>query len=323
MKPFADVELAQGATLSLGDGVRDFQEMMDLKVGKTQSRIRVVVKPDDVKKGRQQALDYGAVFKARNIDYAALGMGDDESDNRLYLELDISALSNKLKKDDWINVVHAETAPDFDCLHYTQTGTGNEDKVKITVAFVKDGKVVTNIDMANNDEFKDYRPLDGGTKSILVPIVKDFDGTESGETKVLTAPLTASASVVSQDAEVTFTLGKWTYDGKDVDVDLGEPVVAGGTVKTNTLAADGKLVVTAGKANGTLSVTIPATTKTEPKVTGKAAASVSINNGGSGGGGGGGGSPEPGKNSGGGGCDAGFGTLGLALAAAFLLKRKA
>ena len=77
------------------------------------------------------------------------------------------------------------------------------------------------------------------------------------------------------------------------------------------MLAGKKVVLTAG-AEGTMTVTATSVLKSDPKVTGKGTTSITVTKGGSGK-----------KSSSGGGCDAGFGGLALALAAAFLLKRKA
>ena len=106
------------------------------------------------------------------------------------------------------------------------------------------------------------------------------------------------------------TLGEWTYKGASADVVSEDVTVTGGTIKTPL--AGKKVVLTAG-AEGTMTVTATSVLKSDPKVTGKGTTSITVTKGG--------GSGK--KSSSGGGCDAGFGGLALALAAAFLLKRKA
>ena len=110
-------------------------------------------------------------------------------------------------------------------------------------------------------------------------------------------------------AEVTVTLGDWTYKGASVDVVSEDVTVTGGTIKTPLTGK--KVVLTAG-AEGTMTVTATSVLKSDPTVTGKGTASITVTKGG--------GSGK--KSSSGGGCDAGFGALALVAGAAFLLRRK-
>ena len=76
-----------------------------------------------------------------------------------------------------------------------------------------------------------------------------------------------------------------------------------------------KLEVNAPAAEGTMTLEIKGKLASDPTKELSQKKSVTVKKAGS--------TPAPEKKGSGGGCDAGFGALGLALAAAFLLKKKA
>ena len=311
---FANVMIRQDATLSLGDGARDFSKCLDVQVD-NDSRIRLVVKPEDVAKSREAAMAKEPIFKAREIDYTWLGTGGNTKDFRLNLWVDISALGNKLSKGDWLKLVQSDNAIQWNHLHYLReySGTRNEDKVKVVVTFCdKDGKRITDINMGD-ESVSSLMPLDEGSHTILVPVLKDFTGPASEDTKptvdTATAVITAPAEV-KPGAAVTFELGKWSYKtSSDVEV-TDVKWTLNGEDKTAD-AKDNKLTVKDVK-EGTLSLVVTGKLKADPTVEAKAEKSVTVKKDGG---------PTPGKSSGGG-CDAGFGALALVAGAAFLLRKK-
>ena len=106
------------------------------------------------------------------------------------------------------------------------------------------------------------------------------------------------------------TLGDWTYKGATVEVVSEDVTITSNAIKTPLSGK--KVVLTAGAAEGTMTVTATATLKTDPSVKGTATANVTMTKGGDSGK----------KSSSGGGCDAGFGALALVAGAAFLLRKK-
>lgn len=318
---FANVMIRQDATLSLGDGARDFSKCLDVQVD-NDSRIRLVVKPEDVAKSREAAMLKEPIFKAREIDYTWLGTGATAKDFRLNLWVDISALGNKLAKGDWLKLVQSDNAIQWNHLHYLReySGTRNEDKVKVVVTFCdKDGKRITDINLGDESVSR-LLPLDEGSHTILVPVLQDFTGPVSEDEKPATPKLTAtltpaSGTTVKPGADVVFEVKEWKYDGKDVDVENVKWML-NGEDKTADVKG-GKLTAKAG-ANGTkLELKVTANVKGDAEKKAELASTVTVSDGST---------PTPPsdkKSSGGGGCDAGFGVLGLALAAAFLLKKKA
>ena len=126
-------------------------------------------------------------------------------------------------------------------------------------------------------------------------------------------------ATVEPGKTVTFTLGDWYSEGKKL---------AAGDVKDIVWMLDGKdvtaqvkgnkLEVNAPAAEGTMTLEIKGKLVSDPTKELSQKKSVTVKKAGT--------TPTPtpeGGKSSGGGCDAGFGGLALALAAAFLLKRKA
>ena len=157
--------------------------------------------------------------------------------------------------------------------------------------------------------------LDENSNTILIEFganvtdpVNPSNPTPPAEDK-LTATLTPSATSVAPGAEVTVTLGDWTYKGASADVVSEDVTVTGGTIKTPL--AGKKVVLTAG-AEGTMTVTATSVLKSDATVKGTATTSITVTKGG--------GSGKKSDSSGG--CDAGFGALALVAGAAFLLRRK-
>ena len=115
--PFMDVELVEGATLSLGKDVNDFKPYMDLTV-RNDSRIRVVLRDSDIAATRGEAMAKDPVFEAREIDYAALGYGEANRDRRLAIQLDPTQLTGSAIKKGWIKLVFSPNAVDWNALHF-------------------------------------------------------------------------------------------------------------------------------------------------------------------------------------------------------------
>jgi Synergist-CTERM protein sorting domain-containing protein len=167
-KPFGEIFIRQDAGLSLEDGVNDFSDTLDVAV-EDNSRIRVYVTEDDVVSSRLAALQQDALFEARSINYSYLGTGDNNTDKRLTIQLDLSKLpvQHSLNAGSWIKVITSAIAPDFDNLHRrTPTGTGAyEDYKKVRIV---------------DQDFRDLEDwavadLDINTHSILVNVIKDFE----------------------------------------------------------------------------------------------------------------------------------------------------
>ena len=315
---FANVMIRQDATLSLGDGARDFSKCLDVQVD-NDSRIRLVVKPEDVAKSREAAMLKDPIFKAREIDYTWLGTGGTAKDFRLNLWVDISALNNKLTKGDWLKLVQSDNAIQWNHLHYLReySGTRNEDKVKVVVTFCdKDGKRITDIDLGD-ESVSNLLPLDEGSHTILVPVLKDFTGPASEDPKPepkLTATVTpASGSTVKPGADVVFEVKDWKFGDAAVEVENVKWMLNGEDKTAEAEAKGGKLEAKAG-ANGTkLELKVTANVKGDAAKKAELTSTVNVSDGST---------PGPEKKSSGGGCDAGFGALALVAGAAFLLRRK-
>lgn len=310
--PYASVTIsADNATLSLGDGARDFSKYMTLTVN-DDSRIRMVLNSDDIAATRADAMGKDPVFKVRLLDVSGtgrpIGAGETNRDRRLNIQLDASKIGNTIKSG-WVKVFNADDAIKWNDLHFLRenSNVNYEDYAKVRIGWSNTSDLTENT--------KAVAHLDENSNTILIEFganvtdpVNPNKPTPPAEDK-LTTTLTPSATSVAPGAEVIVTLGEWTYKGASADVVSEDVTVTGGTIKTPL--AGKKVVLTAG-AEGTMTVTATSVLKSDPKVPGKGTTSITVTKGGSGK-----------KSSSGGGCDAGFGGLALALAAAFLLKRKA
>lgn len=313
-EPFMHVFVWPEAVLSLADGVRDFNldkaHRMNLWVT-DDSRINLVLNDSDIASSRADAMGKAPVFQAHEIDYTGLGAGQKDRDRRLVIQLDTSKLSNpKSIPAGWVKAVFSTNAPQWNRLHFLRenSNVNYEDYAKVRIVWSNTSDLPENT--------KAVAHLDENSNTILIEFGANVTdpvnpgGPNPGKTDDLTTTLTPSATSVAPGAEVTVTLGEWTYKGASADVVSEDVTVTGGTIKTPLTGK--KVVLTAG-AEGTMTVTATSVLKSDPKVTGKGTTSITVTKGG--------GSGK--KSSSGGGCDAGFGGLALALAAAFLLKRKA
>ena len=312
-EPFMHVFVWPEAVLSLADGVRDFNldkaHRMNLWVT-DDSRINLVLNDSDIASSRADAMGKAPVFQAHEIDYTGLGAGQKDRDRRLVIQLDTSKLSNpKSIPAGWVKAVFSTNAPQWNRLHFLRenSNVNYEDYAKVRIVWSNTSDLPENT--------KAVAHLDENSNTILIEFGANVTdpvnpGKPTPETPSLTTTLTPSATSVAPGAEVTVTLGEWTYKGASADVVSEDVTVTGGTIKTPLTGK--KVVLTAG-AEGTMTVTATSVLKSDPTVTGKGTASITVTKGG--------GSGK--KSSSGGGCDAGFGGLALALAAAFLLKRKA
>ena len=312
-EPFMHVFVWPEAVLSLADGVRDFNldkaHRMNLWVT-DDSRINLVLNDSDIASSRADAMGKAPVFQAHEIDYTGLGAGQKDRDRRLVIQLDTSKLSNpKSIPAGWVKAVFSTNAPQWNRLHFLRenSNVNYEDYAKVRIVWSNTSDLPENT--------KAVAHLDENSNTILIEFGANVTdpvnpGGPTPTPDALTTTLTPSATSVAPGAEVTVTLGEWTYKGASADVVSEDVTVTGGTIKTPL--AGKKVVLTAG-AEGTMTVTATSVLKSDPKVTGKGTTSITVTKGG--------GSGK--KSSSGGGCDAGFGGLALALAAAFLLKRKA
>lgn len=317
----ANVVLRKGAALSLADGVRDFSPYFDVRFD-DDARLHVVVHSSDIASSRKDAMEKAPIFMADDIDYTWLGRGESNKDKRIVLRLDISQLQNKLTAGSWIKVVGSNTAHGWNNLHHLResSSTNKEDKVKVVVGFYGEGgRHITDIDLGDED-FSKLRPLDETGWSIMVPVMKSFDGGASDDvppaTPELTATLTpASGTTVKPGDDVVFEVKDWKFDGKPVEVENVKWMLNG---EDKTVEAVGnKLTVKAGANGSKLELKVTANVKGDTAKTKTLTSTVTVSDGVT---------PSPSgptKSSGGGGCDAGFSGLMLALAGLFLLKRKA
>lgn len=303
--PFAEVDIKTTGTLSLGEGVRDFSKLMDVTIT-DDSRIRMVVKAEDVAHSRAEALKKDAIFMAREMDYTDLLNGPAHKDRRLGIQLDISK-AGTLKKGDWIRAVGSERALGWNNLHYLRDNstTKDEDYSKTRIGlYGSDGKLIKDLDA------QAVGHVDEHGWSIMVEITSDVtdDGAAPAPEKDLKATVTAPAEV-KVGSMVTFELGKWTYTKASGDVEVQDVKwMLDGVDKTADVKAD-KLTVKAEK-EGTMNLVVTSKLKADPTVDGEAKASVAVkkdvvSSGGSGGG-----------------CDAGFAGLALLLAAPLFLRKR-
>ena len=114
-KPLMHVFVWPEATLSLADGVRDFNtdeaHRMHLRVT-DDSRIRLVLNDSDIAATRAEAMAKAPVFQAVEINYAGIGAGEQDRDRRLVIQLDTSKLSNpKSIPSGWVKAIFSENAP--------------------------------------------------------------------------------------------------------------------------------------------------------------------------------------------------------------------
>lgn len=307
VNPFMNVYVYPTAVLSLAKDVNDFSPYMDLKVT-DDSRIRVVLRDSDIAATRADAMGKAPVFQAHHIDYTALGTGAQNKDRRLNIQLDPSQLTGGTIKQGWVKLVFSTDAKNWNHLHYLREytpGLTYEDYAKIRITWTTTSDIVKNA-VAHVDQ-NSYTILVEVGENVTDP-VNPSKPTPPAEDK-LTTTLTPSVTSVAPGAEVTVTLGDWTYKGASADVVSEDVTVTGGTIKTPL--AGKKVVLTAG-AEGTMTVTATSVLKSDATVKGSATTSITVTKGG--------GSGK--KSDSGGGCDAGFGALALVAGAAFLLRRK-
>ncbi len=293
--PFMDVTLVDGATLSLGKDVNDFKPYMDLTIN-NDSRIRMVLRNDDIAATRAEAMAKPAVFEAREIDYTAIGYGEVNRDRRLAIQLDPSHLTGDKIKKGWIKLVYSPDAVNWNALHFLRENSTveYEDYAKVRITWTTTSDIVKNA----------VAHLDENSYTILVEVGQDIvDPVNPGTPPVPTPDLTGVVTAPSQvqlGANVTFELGKWTYKTSD-DVEVQDVVwTLDGVDKTADVAA-GKLTVKA-ENEGTMNLVVTAKLKADPTVNGEAKASVIV-------------SKNAGGSSGGGGCNLGFAPAALLLLA--------
>mgnify|MGYP000847283309 FL=1 len=314
--PFMNVTLVEGATLSLGKDVNNFKPYMDLTV-RNDSRIRVVLRDSDIAATRADAMGKEPVFEAREIDYTAIGYGEANRDRRLVIQLDPTQLTDKALKKGWIKLVFSPDAVNWNALHFLRENSNveYEDYAKVRITWTTKSDIVKNA----------VAHLDENSYTILLEVGTDITDPVNPGTPAPTptpeknGPEIDAPATVEPGKTVTFTLGDWYSEGKKL---------AAGDVKDIVWMLDGKdvtaqvkgnkLEVNAPAAEGTMTLEIKGKLVSDPTKELSQKKSVTVKKAGT--------TPTPtpeGGKSSGGGCDAGFGGLALALAAAFLLKRKA
>lgn len=245
-KPFANVTLRESATLSLAQDVNDFSKKFDLKID-DDARIRVVVRPGDIAASRTEAMEKAPLFYARKIDYTRLGTGTNNKDRRLVIQLDLSQVSNSLKKGQWVKLVFSDEADKWNNLHYLRdnTSTEYEDYAKVRLTYLD-----------NTDLLADaVAHVDENSYSILMEVTKDVSPTPSSEISIadldtptsLTpgATYTVSGSVdptaysnVNFGATPSSAISGWTYDALTGDFSFLVTMPATGSVKWWLTATD-------------------------------------------------------------------------------------
>ncbi|MDR1874949.1 MAG: SYNERG-CTERM sorting domain-containing protein [Synergistaceae bacterium] len=292
---FGIVGIEQGAVFSLGENARDFTKKLDVVVV-DDSRIRVIVKPGDIKT-EAEARKADPIFKADRIDYTGLGTGEVAREGRLDIQLDLRQLpSSTLQKDSWFKVIGSVNAVNWNHLHFTResSSTDDEDYAKVRLSYITDetfdGDKITAI-------------LDENTYSILVHVketVSPTDPTPPPSTPTLQTPrvsvkssdITVTAEILpapATETELTFTLFN-----KD------DTAVSGIAPKKATTRGGTATVTFSGVKNGSYTVQVSGsgyTTKFSPAVT-------------------------VGGSKSGGGCSTGFAGLALLLAAPLFLRKK-
>lgn len=319
-----NVQLNAGAALSLGADARDFTSTLTaLTLGtdlgsngagprESDQRIRIVVKPEDLKDSKSDARATNAIFNAAYIDYIGLGSGEQNRDNRIVIQLDLSQVGNALPAGKWIKAVYSPNANNYSNLHFLRenSGTSDEDYVKVRVSYGDAGTI-------NGDAV--YAVLDENTYAIYVytkeaATPNDPSTPPTSEDVTPSVPVglvmntpTATASSVTVSATYGDSTGK-PLSGKTVTFTLtggASPVTAEATTDANgrathtfpnlaaktayTLAAADKADSTVTAPNQTVTTS---DTTTDPGTPGTSTGSSSS-----------------------GGCDAGFAAAAMLLAA--------
>lgn len=287
---FMDVDIAGGAALSLGTGARDFSELMDFTIDSDDSRIRLVVLPEDVV-GSQEAAEMATpIFHADIANYAALGTGLDNKDNRLVVQLDLSQVGNLLKAGSWLKIITTRdvTVGSWASLHYLRENSNGamEDYVKVDIATVNDESF---------DRSKIEAVLSQNDYSILIKVSENVGPVDPDKEGL---SLTASASGRTVTAVASMVKGSAPVASQDVTVTLNN------VEKTAVTGTDGKATVQfTDLADGTYVVKAAS-----GALTAETTVTVDNNN------------PTP--DGGSSGCDAGFAGLALLLAAPLFLRKR-
>jgi len=354
-KPYLHTWVWPQATLSLGDGVRNFNSdeahRMNLFVT-DDSRIRVVVNDSDIAKTRAEAMTKTPVFEAYQIDYAGLGNGQEDRDRRLVIQIDPSKLSTpKTIPAGWIKAVTSEVAYQWNNLHFLRESSGvdgiikrHEDYRKVRVGWASNSDLI--------EETEAVAHLDENTNTILIEFVKAVtDPVDATQPSPTPTTVTSKSTVSIQSSTTLGETDNLVLGMSAMDIDA-----SGGKI-TKLKDADGNLVAvsdvkvkigskeisnyTVALVGGAWQITVPAaevpTGTNAVSLTGTLADGKTINtvNGGSitkattpdtkdttdtkdtdt--------TPTPSDDGGSsGGCDVGFGALSIAIAAAFLLRKK-
>jgi Synergist-CTERM protein sorting domain-containing protein len=319
---FAEVYVYPAATLSLGEGVQDFRNYLSVSVA-DDSRIRVIVLPENVASTWQEAVDksHPAAFTAMEIDYTALGIDRDDKankDHRILIEVDLTKVGS-LKAGSFIPLVRADKRADhWDALHYQrESSTGQPDDLpKVTVSFPK------NKDIVKDTDVKVY--LNQDTWDIGIEVLNDLTPPAGAETPVdatlaTAAPSNPSTVEPGQEVELFYTIGA-NYNPLNLSV-VGLP--EGWTAEPVVDNPDGYNFVIKGVVpEGPVSFYLTGTRTTDGVET--KSNPFTINAGGT--------EPEPepepepvptpAKKSSSGGCDAGFAGLALLFATPLFLRKK-
>ena len=234
---YMNVGISSGAALSLGGDARDFSKLMDFVVAQDDSRIRVVVKPTDVAATENDALASTAIFRADNGDFRNLGTGENNKDNRLVIQLDLTQVNDVVKAGSWIKVMSLRDTQGWNALHYLREASAGapEDYIKIDLA--------TPEDVSYSRAGKVEAILSQNGYDVLVKVTQNLSPIErKGHIN-----LTATGGVSTVTANVAAT----DVDGKAV-ASADVTITVAGKTETAMTDTDGKATVTfSGVAAGT------------------------------------------------------------------------
>ena len=310
--PYAIVYLWPKAVLSLAKDLNDFSPYLNVKVTRD-SRIRVVLRNDDIVSTQEKARAQSAVFQADYIDYRGLGQGEGNRDRRLVIQIDPSELPSQTIPAGWVKLVYSLDGEGWENTHFLREDSSGhqEDFSKVEVSWVgaadlpiKGAKVVVDQEA--------YTVYVNFTESITNPVDPNKP-TPPAEPQLTATVAPANGSTVKPGETVVFEVKDWKFGDAAVEVENVKWMLNGEDKTAD--AAGGKLTATAGADGTKLELKVSANVKGEPAKKGEVSCTVNVSSGGT---------TKPSGDSGsGGGCDAGFSGLALALAAAFLLRRKA
>ena len=309
--PYAIVYLWPKSVLSLAKDKNNFGPHLNVKVTRD-SRIRVVLRSSDIVPTLDNARAKEAVFVADHIDYRGLGDGEGNRDRRLVIQIDPSDLPSQAVSQGWVKLVYSLSGEGWENTHFLREDSSGhkEDFKKVEVSWVGAADLPIKGAQVYVDQ-EQYTVYVNFTESITNPLEPNKP-TPPAEPQLTATVAPASGSTVKPGETVVFEVKDWKFGDAAVEVENVKWMLNGEDKTAD--AAGGKLTATAGADGTKLELKVSANVKGEPGKKGEIPCTVNVSSG----------TTKPSGDSGsGGGCDAGVGGLALALAAAFLLRRKA